>query len=56
LDHGNASDSVLLANIYAAGGKWDLSGSIQQQRKDGGVKKQLDCTWIEVNNEYIDLW
>jgi hypothetical protein len=56
LDHGNASDSVLLATIYAAGGKWDLSGSIQQQRKDGGVKKQLDCTWIEVNNEHIDLW
>ncbi len=51
LDHGNASDSVLLANIYAAAGKWDLSASIQQQRKDGGVKKQLDCTWIEVNNE-----
>ncbi len=44
-------DSVLLANIYAAAGKWDLSASIQQQWKDGGVKKQLDCTWIEVNNE-----
>jgi hypothetical protein len=51
LDHGNASDSVLLANIYAAAGKWDLSASIQQQRKDGGVKKHRDWTWIEVNNE-----
>ncbi len=43
---------MLLANIYAAAGKWELSASsIQQQRKDDGLKKQLDCTWIEVNNE-----
>jgi hypothetical protein len=42
---------VLLSNIYAAAGKWDLSENVQQLRKEGGVKKQPGHTWIEVNNE-----
>jgi hypothetical protein len=42
---------VLLLNIYAAAGKWDLSASIQQQRIERGVEKQPGCTWIEVNNK-----
>jgi hypothetical protein len=27
---------VVLSNIYAAAGKWDLSEKIQQQRKERG--------------------
>jgi hypothetical protein len=42
---------VLLSNIYAAGGKWELSAKVQQQRKERHVKKKLGCTWIEVKNE-----
>jgi hypothetical protein len=25
--------------------------NVEQQKKERGVKKQLCCTWIEVNNE-----
>jgi pentatricopeptide repeat protein len=51
VDPGNATDYVLLSNIYAAAGKWDLRANIEQQRKERGVKNNLGCTWIEVNNE-----
>ncbi|CAM6025997.1 unnamed protein product [Sphagnum balticum] len=51
LDPADAAGYVLLSNIYAAAGKWDLSASVQQLRKERGVKKQPGCTWIEVNNK-----
>jgi pentatricopeptide repeat protein len=51
LDPGNVASYVLLSNIYAAAGKWDLSASVQQQRLEKGRKKQPGPTWIEVNNE-----
>ncbi|CAK9275154.1 unnamed protein product [Sphagnum jensenii] len=50
-DPGNAAGYVLLSNIYAAAGKWDLRANIQQQRKERGMKKNLGHTWIEVNNK-----
>jgi pentatricopeptide repeat protein len=51
LDPADAAGYVLLSNIYAAAGKWDLSANVQQLRKERGVKKQPGCTWIEVNNK-----
>ncbi len=51
LDPGNTAGYVLLSNIYANAGKWDLVSNIQQQRLARGVKKQPGRTWIEVNNE-----
>jgi hypothetical protein len=51
LDPGNAAGYVLLSNIYASAGKWDLSANVQQQMLERGVKTQLERTWIEVNNE-----
>jgi hypothetical protein len=47
----NAVSYVLLSNIYAAAGYRHLCENVEQQRKESGVKKQLDHTWIEVNNE-----
>jgi hypothetical protein len=44
---------VMLSNIYAAAGKWNLSENIQKQRKEGCLRKQPGCTWIEVNNEVL---
>ncbi|KAH8958034.1 hypothetical protein BDL97_07G123400 [Sphagnum fallax] len=38
-------------DIYAAGGNKHLCQTIEQQRKEKGVKKQPGRTWIEVNNE-----
>jgi hypothetical protein len=51
VDPENAGVYVLLSNIYAAAGKWDLSENVQQLRKERGVKKHPGRTWIEVNNE-----
>jgi hypothetical protein len=51
VDPGNATSYVLLSNIYAAVGKWNLSAILQQQRLERGVKKQPGCSWIEVNNK-----
>ncbi|CAN5956074.1 unnamed protein product [Sphagnum jensenii] len=47
----NAAVYVLLSDIYAAGGNKHLCQTIEQQRKEKGVKKQPGHTWIEVNNE-----
>jgi len=51
VDPGNATSYVLLSNIYAAVGKWNLSAILQQQRLERGAKKQPGCSWIEVNNK-----
>ncbi|CAM6078988.1 unnamed protein product [Sphagnum tenellum] len=51
LDPGNDAAYVLLSNIYAAAGKWDLRAKVQQLRLDRGVEKQVESTWIEVKNE-----
>jgi hypothetical protein len=47
----NAAGDVLLSNIYTAAGNRHLCENIEQQRKEKVLKKQLGCTWIEVNNE-----
>ncbi len=51
VEPGNSVGYILLSNIYAAAGKWDLSASVQLQRKKKGVKKQLGHTRIELNDE-----
>jgi len=51
LEPENAAGYVLLSNIYAAVGNKHLCENVERQRKERGVKKQLECTWIEVNNE-----
>jgi len=53
LDPNMAVGYVMLSNIYAAAGKWDLSENIQKQRKERCLRKQPGCTWIEVNNEVL---
>ncbi|CAK9205970.1 unnamed protein product [Sphagnum troendelagicum] len=51
LDSTKAGGYVLLSNIYAAAGKWDLSRSIQRQRLSRGVRKEPGRSWIEVNGK-----
>jgi pentatricopeptide repeat protein len=47
----SAASYVLLSNIYAAAGKWELSSSIQRQRVARGVKKEPGRSWIEVDGK-----
>jgi hypothetical protein len=51
LDPGNSAGYVLLSNIYAAAGNWDLSATVQKLRLERGIRRQQGRTWIEVNNE-----
>jgi hypothetical protein len=51
LEPENAAGYVLLSNMYAVAGNWDLSEKVELQRKERDVKKQPGPTWIEVNNE-----
>jgi hypothetical protein len=47
-----AGCNVLQSNIYAGAGNRHFCQSVERLRKGRiGVKKQLGCTWIEVNIE-----
>jgi hypothetical protein len=49
LDPADAAGYVLLSNIYAAAGKWDLSVNVKQHRKESSMKKQPDHMWMGLN-------
>jgi hypothetical protein len=51
LEPENTAGHVLLLKIHAAAGNRHFCENAEQQRKKRGVKKQLSCIWIEVNNE-----
>eukprot|EP01018_Ginkgo_biloba_P032088 Gb_22772 [translate_table: standard] len=42
---------VLLANIYAAAGKWDDIEKMRKMMQDRKVKKKHGCSWIVVNKQ-----
>lgn len=46
-----AATHVMLANIYAAAGRWNDAANVRRMMKDKGLKKQPGCSWIEVNNK-----
>eukprot|EP01018_Ginkgo_biloba_P022755 Gb_12759 [translate_table: standard] len=50
LEPDNAGNYVLLANIYAAGGRWDGFGDVRKMMNDRGLKKRPGCSWIEVKS------
>eukprot|EP01018_Ginkgo_biloba_P019749 Gb_26057 [translate_table: standard] len=41
---------ILLANMYAAAGRWNDAANVRKMMKDKGLKKQPGCSWIEVKN------
>eukprot|EP01018_Ginkgo_biloba_P012960 Gb_16062 [translate_table: standard] len=51
LDPENSTPYVVLANIYAAAGRWDDSQNVRRMMKDRRVKKTPGCSWIEVNKQ-----
>eukprot|EP01018_Ginkgo_biloba_P026293 Gb_12542 [translate_table: standard] len=48
---GNASNYVLLSNIYATTGRWDDAEKVRKLMKDRTVEIMPGCSWIEVNNK-----
>eukprot|EP01018_Ginkgo_biloba_P006955 Gb_01588 [translate_table: standard] len=51
LEQQDSTTYVVLANIYAAMGRWDDASKVRNLMKDRGVKKQPGCSWIEVKNK-----
>jgi pentatricopeptide repeat protein len=51
LEPENAGNYVLLANVYAAGGRWDGFANVRKIMNDRRLKKPPGCSWIEVRNK-----
>ncbi|CAN4123140.1 unnamed protein product [Withania somnifera] len=41
---------ILLANTFAAAGRWDDAAKVRKLMRDQGVKKEPGCSWIKVEN------
>ncbi|RWW53073.1 hypothetical protein BHE74_00040464 [Ensete ventricosum] len=50
LDPYDAGPHVLLYNIYASTGRWVDAAKVRKMMKDGGVKKEPACSWVEMEN------
>ncbi|XP_064971160.1 pentatricopeptide repeat-containing protein At3g24000, mitochondrial [Musa acuminata AAA Group] len=50
LDPYDAGPHVLLYNIYASTGRWTDAAKVRKMMKDGGVKKEPACSWVEMEN------
>ncbi|XP_059077803.1 pentatricopeptide repeat-containing protein At2g13600 [Cryptomeria japonica] len=47
----DASTYVVLANIYAAVGRWDDAAKIRSMMQERGIKKKPGYSWIEIKNK-----
>ncbi|XP_071718399.1 pentatricopeptide repeat-containing protein At3g12770-like [Rutidosis leptorrhynchoides] len=47
----NASNYVLLSNLYAMFKKWDCVADVRKVMKDRSLNKQPGCSWIDVNTK-----
>lgn len=52
VDLASAGSYALLSNIYTNSGKWKEAEMVKAKMKDGGLKKQPGCSWIEVGNKF----
>ncbi|XP_027367479.1 pentatricopeptide repeat-containing protein At3g63370, chloroplastic [Abrus precatorius] len=51
LDTENSGNYVLIANIFAADGRWNDVEEVRLRMKGNGLKKKPGCSWIEVENK-----
>ncbi|XVF03786.1 hypothetical protein REPUB_Repub05bG0023100 [Reevesia pubescens] len=51
LDPGTASHYILLANIFAAKGRWEDVRRVRALMTSRGVKKEPGCSWVMVNGQ-----
>ncbi|KAL1533723.1 Pentatricopeptide repeat-containing protein [Salvia divinorum] len=42
---------ILLANMFAAAGRWDSVATVRRFMRDRGVKKEPGCSWLEVEKK-----
>ncbi|PSR91585.1 Pentatricopeptide repeat-containing protein [Actinidia chinensis var. chinensis] len=41
---------VMMSNIYTACGKWDDASVVRQAMRQRSVRKEVGCSWIEIDN------
>ncbi|KAK6153422.1 hypothetical protein DH2020_013061 [Rehmannia glutinosa] len=51
LDPHDAGTYILLSNIYANTQRWEDVESLRRSMRDGGIKKEPGCSWIEINKQ-----
>ncbi|XWS09755.1 hypothetical protein CRYUN_Cryun39dG0016500 [Craigia yunnanensis] len=51
LDPGTASHYILLANIFAAKGRWEDVRRVRALMTSRGVKKEPGCSWVTVSGQ-----
>ncbi|KAF6144461.1 hypothetical protein GIB67_024688 [Kingdonia uniflora] len=42
---------VILANVYASAGKWEVVAKVRKMMRERGVRKEIGQSWIEVRGE-----
>ncbi|CAN1285003.1 Putative pentatricopeptide repeat-containing protein At5g09950 [Linum perenne] len=50
MEPNNAVNYVLLANMYASGGKWEDMARSRKAMKDAEVKKEAGCSWVTMKD------
>ncbi|XP_058112991.1 pentatricopeptide repeat-containing protein At3g24000, mitochondrial-like [Magnolia sinica] len=50
LDPYDSGPHVILSNIYASAGRWGDAARVRKMMKEGGVKKEPACSWVEIEN------
>ena len=51
----NTAMYVLMSNINAAQGKWEEASNIREQMRNKGVVKKPGCSWIESENNSVQV-
>ncbi|XP_004149535.1 pentatricopeptide repeat-containing protein At4g02750 [Cucumis sativus] len=51
LEPQNASNYVLLSNMHAEAGRWDMVERVRVLMKENKAEKQPGCSWIEIDNQ-----
>ncbi|XP_078440552.1 putative pentatricopeptide repeat-containing protein At3g23330 [Wolffia australiana] len=51
LEPAEAAAKVLMANIYAAAGRWKEAAAVRVEMKRIGVKKEPGCSWVAVKDK-----
>ncbi|KAJ9167405.1 hypothetical protein P3X46_022060 [Hevea brasiliensis] len=49
----NSGYYVLIANMYAAAGRWNKLAKVRTYMRDLGVRKAPGCTWVDVGSEFL---
>ncbi|KAL6180449.1 hypothetical protein ACLB2K_047112 [Fragaria x ananassa] len=46
--NGETGYHILLSNMYAEEGKWEIVDKVRKQMKEKGLKKEPGCSWIKI--------